>query len=201
MNLLDFFKPQRTDLEIALEDTYYNLFSNTGIKRSELRRIIQQEKRISIKGGEDKLPQNFGDFILENYNKGNDLCKKIVEEAINGGANHDDIKQWWNLYDLERRMIKWEDNVFRLMSFKSGRSDGMTVEEAAETLRKSFPIYGDPTDESHFQGEDRPLPDELHERVNKIAAELGNEHMSKAQKEFSSMNAFIRMQIKKKEHR
>jgi hypothetical protein len=109
-----------------------------------------------------------------------------------GGANDDDIRQWWNLHDLERRMILWEDKIIRfttVLHFKN--SEGLSTEEAILKIRKTFPLYGDPSDESNMKGADRPLPNELHNTINLMTKELDVRQLDN----FSSMNAFLRSEL------
>jgi hypothetical protein len=198
MNIRKMFQHSKPQIIEHLEDVYSHNYQSFGCSRKQIQEIIKQELKKSKAEGTDKLPPNFGDFIIEHYHEGNENCKRIVDKAINGGANLNDVRHWWNLHEIERRMITWEDNCFRLATFKGLMDEGMTNEEAVKKLRFSYPLYGDPTDESNMSGEDRPLPDELHDRVNKIAAELSQTYLNEDIKKFSSMNSFLRASLKKK---
>ena len=200
MSILNFFKSSKPTIEKVLEDFYYQKYQPFGKNRKNIRTLISQAARKIKEDGKDKLPHNYGNFILEQANNSNETYKIIVDKAINGGANYDDILLWWNLHEIERRMIAWEDNNFRLMSFISLKDEKrMSDDEALKKLRHSFPLYGDPTDESNMNGDDRPLPNELHDRINKIAMGFQKDSVQESLSKYSSMNAYLRAQLKDEE--
>ena len=61
------------------------------------------------------------------------------------------------------------DNIFRTASFLKLKDEGLSPDEAAERVRKSFPMYGNPEDTSKLSGADRLIPNELRDRVTLIA--------------------------------
>ena len=93
-------------------------------------------------------------------------------------------------------MVIWEDSIFRVATFKSLKQEGLSDEDALMKLRKIFPIYGDPLDESNMQGDNRPLPNEMHDSINQIANESTQITIQKSLMNFRSMNAFIRDMLK-----
>ena len=93
--------------------------------------------------------------------------------------------------------MKWEDDLSRLAVFITFKDQGLSSDEAIPKIRKSFPIYGDPTDETHTKGVDRPLPDELHLVINEFVLELMSPLIKKEIEQFSSMNAFLRHFLKR----
>ncbi len=197
MNIVNFFRGSKPHLIKELEDFYFQNFQSFGFSRKQIRVIIKQELKKSKMEGMDSLPPNFGDFMLVHYHLDEyELFKQIIYKAALGDANLEDIRHWWNLQDIERRMINWEDNMSRLATFRSLKDEGLSEDEALEKLRTSFPLYGDPNDESNMSGKDRPLPPELHNRVNKIASELSEASLKEDVKNFSSMNSFLRNKLK-----
>lgn len=190
------FSPPTPAAELELENFYVNAYKQMGITRREIREAISKCKMESKLNGMDNLPSDFGDYLIEQDKVEDIKYKAIVDKALSGGAIEVDIQQWWNLSDLERRMINWEDNIARIAIFRSLIQEGHTNEEALFKLRKSFPLYGDPSDESNMQGEDRPLPAEMHERVNRFVAEMFPQTLQIHSSSYSSMNAFLRMMLK-----
>jgi hypothetical protein len=66
-------------------------------------------------------------------------------------------------------------------------------------VEKSLPIYGDPDDTSHKTGDDRPLPDELKNRINIYIEKRVRDNPEKYKNEIeesSTFNALIRKEIK-----
>lgn len=189
----------RADIEKELEKLYVAKFSSFGLGRKEIRQAIEQCKEDSKQEGTDALPKCFGDYLISKALNGDEKSKRFIDKSKSGGANEDDIRHWWNLQDLERRMLNWEDNIFRISAFESIKQEGLVDHEAVEKLKKTFPIYGDPTDESKIQGEDRPLPDELHDRVNRLTIELTPIYIQQYSKDYSSMNAFLRDELRQDE--
>jgi len=197
MGLLNnLFESKKNNPEKLLENLYVEKFKQFGIGRKEIRDEIDKCKAKSKEEGTDNLPENYGDIIIEQSTSGSEKHKKIVEKAVSGGATEEDIRQWWNLNDLDRRMIRWEDMMFRLSTFNIFKSEGLSFEEAVIKVRKTYPLYGDPYDESNTQGDDRPLPDELHDRINRMTSEWAPLYVQQYSKNYNSMNAFIRDELR-----
>jgi hypothetical protein len=189
------FGSKKTEIEKFLEDFY--------IKNYKSRKLIQDAiaecKTESKQEGTDNLPENYGDYLIEQAKAGDEKSKKFVEKALLGDATEDDIRQWWNLNDLERRMLKWEDNSARGAAFLIFKDEGLSFEDSIIKVRKTYPIYGDPSDESNTQSNDRPLPSELHMRINRMTTELTLSYFQQYSKDYNSMNAFIRAELRKNE--
>jgi hypothetical protein len=193
---INIFGPPTPAAELDLENFYVDAYKQTGIRRRDIREAISKCKAESKLNGMDDLPPNFGDYLIEQAKFGNEKYKVIVDKAVLGGAKEVDIRHWWNLSDLKRRMINWEDVTARIAAFRSLKQAGHSDDEALLELRKSFPVYGDPSDELNMQGEDRPLPAEMHERVNQFVAEMFPQTLQIHSSSYSSMNAFLRMMLK-----
>jgi hypothetical protein len=185
--------PMELNVEKFLEDFYFLAYES--LSRKEIKEAIAQCILESKQEGTDNLPDNFGDFLIEQAKGNNEKYLKIVNNAILGGANDEDIRQWWNLNDLERRMMLWEDRIHRITAFLSLKdSKGLSDQEAISQIRKTYALYGDPTDESNMQGVDRPLPNELHNTINQLIKELDVRQLVN----FNSMNAFLRSELDRK---
>jgi len=166
----------------------------------------------SKKEGTYYLPQNLGDIILGDAGSDNPTIKKIAESIRQKlpkkkaeGVKDEDIRWWWNLNDIERRiMLQVDDNIrggtFIFELKKSNESSKeKAAEKAARKVRKFHPFYGDPDDTTHTTGEDRPLPYELKDRINIYIEKRVGDNSEKYKNEVeqsSSFNALIRKEIK-----
>ena len=173
-----------------------HLYKSLDQARNEVKKIIESCKEIAKEDGTDNLPENFGDLIMKGYESGDFKSKKLVEKARNEGATDEDIKKWWNLHDLERRMMIAIDNIFRGALFYKAKDEGLSSDEAAESVRKTFPMYGNPEDTSKVTGDDRLIPHELRDRVNVYLSKHGTSVIQNKLTKYSSFNAFIRAEIK-----
>jgi len=118
------------------------------------------------------LPNNLGNIVVGDDNTTDSRISAIadfVKERLpdTEGVRKEDIREFWNLNDIERRILIEFDEHIRMAAMLELLSDGKTTDEATEKIFKSYPIYGDPNDTSKRTGDDRPLPPELKNRVNK----------------------------------
>lgn len=128
--------------------------------------IIKSCQEESQKEGTDRFPENFGNILIEDADCGIPYAKNIVETARREGATDEDIKNYWNLSDLEKRLMTAVDNIYRSAGYFKKKDKGLPNKEAVIELNRFFPHYGNPNDTSKFSGENRPLPFELKDRVN-----------------------------------
>ena len=157
---------------------------------------IAKCKQESEAEGSAHLSQDFGDHIIAAARMGEPLAERIVERARREGATDEDIKEWWNLPDLCRRMVIWSENTFRLSVFLHAKNDdGLSAEDAAARVRKMFPIYGDPEDTSILSGDNRQIPHELRGRIDSYKQVHGAEYIADKVKNYLSYNAFVRHAI------
>lgn len=169
--------------------------------KSAFRAMLKEAKEEAIKEGTLNLPPNFGDILLEK--EATDVnIKTMLAKRRREGVQDKDIRWWFNMYDLERRMALKVDDMFRLaLLIKYREEDRLDESEAVRKVKKTFPIFGDPDDTTHTTGDDRPLPYELKDRINiYIIKKRTQTHKEKFEKEiegFSTMNALIRNEIKK----
>lgn len=75
------------------------------------------------------------------------------------------------------------------------QAEGLSFDASAAKLLKAFPLYGDPNDESNTKGEDRPLPNELHERRNRMTGNWAPLYVQQFSVTYNTMNAFIRDEL------
>lgn len=107
----------------------------------------------------------------------------------------EDIRWYWNLTDLEQCVMDKFAEHTRMALYLEHLDRGETSEEAGRKVRKAHPIYGDPQDTRHAQGEARPLSIELRDRVDRlIEARSPNPSFRQEIQGASSFNAFFRAQ-------
>jgi hypothetical protein len=117
--------------------------------RETVRKAILACKEQSRQEDTDKLPDNFGTLLVAKSKELRAMGFTIAENARLDGAIDEDIEEWWNLHDLQRRMVIWHENAFRYANFLSLREDGLNADEAMVRVRAMFPMYGDPNDRTH----------------------------------------------------
>lgn len=102
--------------------------------------------------------------------------------------------------DLERRLMLKDDDLSRMAAFMHHVEQGTRTEEAAVEVKKFHPIYGDPNDTGKSSGDDRPLPYELKDRINRyieMRVKQGADSYKADLEASSSFNALVRGKIKK----
>ena len=150
--------------------------------------------------GTADLPKDYGNLLVVAARMGEPKSQRIVERARREGATDDDIKEWWNLPDLCRRMVLWSENTFRYAAFLHAVDEdglGLSDESAAARVHKMFPFYGDPEDTSKLAGDNRPLPHELRGRVDMYKQAHDAQYVADQVKNFPSYNAFVRHAIQR----
>ncbi len=169
--------------------------------RTAFRAMLKAAKEEAMKEGTLNLPPNLGDTLLKKEAT-DEKIKTMLAKKRKEGVRDADIRWWWNMYDLERRMALKVDEMFRLAFFmKCREEDGLDENEAAKKVRKAFPIFGNPDDTTHTTGDDRPLPYELKNRINiymiEKRAQANKEKFKMELEKWSTVNAFIRNVIKR----
>lgn len=189
-------------IEAGLEELYSKAYASySRVSMSEARRDVRKAiwacKEEARREGTDRLPDNFGTLLVTKTEELHAMGVSIIENARLNGASNEDIEEWWNLHDLQRRMVIWHGNVIRYANFLSFREDGFSADEAMARIRAMLPMYGDPNDTSHTTGDDRPLRHELRGRVDRYRERYGAQAILEASKQFSTFNAFIRSEMRR----
>lgn len=152
----------------------------------------------SIEDGTNNLPNNFGEIVVYQLSKNPGYFCEFVTSALNDGASTEDIIEYWNMPDLERRMAEWSDNIFNYATLKQIEElEKIDNKSAMEKVRKVFPYYGNPNDETQAKGEDRPLSIALRNRIIKYSTKIGDQIVLQESQKFTSYNAYIREMIRK----
>ena len=192
---------QREEKEILA--LYAKMFSElpTGMSRAqadeEWKKLIGVCKQQAVMEGTTDQPENFGDFVLKKYYSGHPFALKMIKTACDDGATIEDLRVFWNLPDLSRRMILMSENVFRVSEFLCMKERGLPADRAMVEVRSKFPMYGNPEDTSKFSGDDRPLAHELRGRVDAYRERHGAVAIVEKVRRFSSFNAFVRDELRK----
>ncbi len=172
--------------ERELEEFYVDMYvSAKGFSRSDarkaIREFIQQAKEEAQREGTADLPQNFGDELLA-IESTDEKVKAMFSKSRKEGVTDEDIRWWWNMPDLERRLMLKDDENSRIA-----------------LLKKFHPMYGNPNDTSKSSGDDRPLPFELEDRINRyieMRREQGGDFFKADLEATSSFNALVRREIR-----
>lgn len=200
-----FSKLWRSSFEVEnhLENLFVPMFQRMGMPSSQAKvtflDLLTQAKQESRKQGMFDLPRSLGDSLLEREFT-DESTRLFLAKKRKEGVRDEDIRRWWNMHDLERRMMLKIDEWLRATIYIEGLAKGYEKKEADARFRKFLPIYGDPEDTSHASGDDRPLPPELKYRINTYIEERTKIDPGQYQKEVeesSTFNAFIRREIKK----
>jgi hypothetical protein len=181
-----------------------SVFQTDGISSSEAqntaRDLLNLAKEECQKEGTLNLLQNFGNILLEREST-DEKIKSMLAKRRKEGVRDEDIRWWWNMHPLERKMMLKFDDVNKLSVFtRIRKEEGLNEEEAAKEVRKFHVIYGEPDDTPHTVGEDRPLPEELKDRINIYIIKKSTTDQEKYKKEIegsSTLNALLRKEIKK----
>ena len=192
--------------ERELIESHAFVFEKMGFSMTEAKEMasnmVVKAKEESLNDGTANFPADFGDYLLRV--ESTDInAKKMLEKKRMEGATNEDVRWWYNMHYLERRMMIEFDDFMRFSFWNNLVNNyGLSKDEAMDELRKTHAMFGDPEDTTHTAGEDRPLPFELKERVNiflektAISPPSDVEKYRKEFRESSSFNAFVRKQIK-----
>ena len=171
---------------------------------TELVAMASAESRASGGGH----PPGYGDELLRRVSNRDPDVLTAYEQLHADGVTDDDIRWYWNLSDMEKRVIDKVADAVRMASFIHWMD--ATAEEhpdyrrdqlgaiAGERVRQVHPMFGDPSDDSVASGEDRPLWPELKDRIDRYTeahfADLRALH-NEVLKE-TSFNAWVRKKMR-----
>lgn len=186
-------------IEKELLELYSKIFSEMGLPdaRKMTEDILDQVIESSKKEGRYDL-KNVGDVLLEKEADSGKVNQNF-EDKRKEGVRDEDIRWWLNLNDIERMMMLKVDEFSCLSLFIKEREGGKTKDEADIVVRKYHPIFGDLNDKTHGDGDNRPLPLELKNRINIYIEKKFKDDPEKYKKEIeqsSSFNALVRKEIK-----
>ena len=189
-----------SDIEISLKIIYIPLLqSTTGMSYSQSKSTFMDIlKMVKEESRTEKTILPSGNFMLENETT-NPQFQKLLNIKRKEGVRNEDIRWWWSLHDYERRMMhKYDDLCEFALFLKYTKGDKLTQKESIKLVRKYHPFYGDPEDTTNTNGNDRPIPWELKDRVNKYVERRSFFELDNFKKDMdtsSSFNSLIRKEI------
>jgi hypothetical protein len=197
-------QPDWTEIESRLEPQYLSFFQESmnmpeEVARELFRSLAEEQKEAAHAEGTDRFPESFGEILLEREQT-DETVKNAFAHKRAEGVSDQDIAFWWNMHDLERRLICKVDEMNRILLFeKLVQANGVTEPEAARMVAKRFPIYGDPNHLVLETDDDRPLPFELKWRVNRYIAariEADPDEYREEIEASTSLNAVLRRALR-----
>jgi hypothetical protein len=192
-----------SEIEKQLEPQYVAFFQKFMSMPAEIAHevfgaFVQDLKEAARQEGTDQLPESFGDVLLQRE-KTDETVRNAFAPKRADGVTDKDIALWWNMHDLERRLICKIDEMNRILTFDNlVQAKGVAEPEAARIVAKRFPVYGDREHLVLGTDDDRPLPFELKWRINRYITErtqAGPEGFNAEVEASTSLNALIRKAI------
>jgi hypothetical protein len=162
-------------------------------------KLLEQTKHESSDLGTSKLPENYGDYLLSREGQ-DETIRSMLASRRQEGVKDEDIRWWWNMHDLERRMMLKVDEQRRTTQYLRYRQAGLSKFEAGGRIRTYYPAYGDPDDLPEASLEDNHLPHELKRRIDRYVQkrlEVDGEALKKEMEASTTFNALVRREIKK----
>jgi hypothetical protein len=194
------------EIQKRLEPQYVSFFKESmsmpeEIAREIFKTLAEEQIEAARRESTDRLPDSFGEILLERE-KTDEQVRNAFAPKRAEGVTDEDIAFWWNMHDLERRLICRVDEMNRILLFeKLVHGDGVAEPEAARMVAKRFPIYGDPGHLVLETDDDRPLPFELKWRVNRYITKRTEADSGGFREEVeasTSLNAILRKAVRQK---
>ena len=161
-------------------------------------RLLEQTRHESSDLGTSKLPENYGNLLLSTEG-GDAKIRSMLASRRQEGVRDEDVIWWWNLHDLERRMMLKVDEQRRTTQYLRYRQAGLSKDEAGERVRMYYPTYGDPEDLPEAGPEDNHLPPELKRRIDRYIQkrlEIDGDGLKEDMEAATTFNALVRKEIK-----
>jgi hypothetical protein len=162
-------------------------------------KLLEQARQESQDLKTANLPENYGDLLLAREER-DDKIRAMLDCRRREGVKDEDILWWWNMHDLERRMMLKVDEQRRTTEYLRYRQAGLSKGEAGERVRMFFPTYGDPENMTELSLEDNHLPPELKGRIDSYIDRRmlhDPDAFSEAMERSTTFNALIRREIRK----
>lgn len=193
-------------VEQKILEHYSEMIDTMGIQQAKkmVKGMLDQAIEESKNEGMYNLPPMSGDALLKKE-KTDKEASQMLEKRRREGVTDEDVRWWWNMNDIERRMMLKIDELHRTALFiEEMQNSTVTAEEgaadkASARVRKFHPMYGDSKDETHTKGDDRPLPFELKDRINiyiENRSKTDPEQYKEDLEQSTTFNALVRKEIK-----
>ena len=185
--------------EAELERDYVEMYMSTwDLPRADataLVRTMLSRVKTDLRASANQPSTLSGEEILANEKTSARLRDELAERRSDGVTDQD-ILWWHNMSLLEKGMIL-QDDLYNYLLFHHRKVDeGFSEDESEGLLPKHFVIYRD--ESNRLQGDDRPLPIELKDRINRYLISQGHSDavgLRQRVEQASSMNAFIRQEM------
>jgi hypothetical protein len=161
-------------------------------------KLLEQTRHESSDLGTSKLPEGYGNFLLSKEGEDEKIGSMLASRRREGVKN-EDILWWWNMHDLERRMMLKVDEQRRTTQYLRYRQAGLSKYEAGARVRMYCPTYGDPDDMPEDSPEDNHLPPELKRRIDRYVRkrlEIDGDGLKQEMEANTTFNALVRKEIK-----
>ena len=161
-------------------------------------KLLEQARHESSDLGTSKLPEDYGNFLLSREGE-DEKIRSMLASRRNEGVKNEDLLWWWNMHDLERRMMLKVDEQRRTTQYLRYRQSGLSKGEAGARVRTYYPTYGDPDDLPEASPEDNHLPPELKRRIDRYVQkrlEIDGDSLMKEMEASTTFNALVRKEIK-----
>ncbi len=161
-------------------------------------KLLEQARHESSDLGTSKLPEDYGNHLLSKERE-DEKIRSMLASRRSEGVKNEDVLWWWNMHDLERRMILKVDEQRRTTQYLRYRQAGLSKDEAGERVRTYYPTYGDPDDLPEAGPEDNHLPPELKRRIDRYVQkrlEIDGDGLKEEMEASTTFNALVRGEIK-----
>jgi hypothetical protein len=170
-----------------------------GVSESEAKKAAKQEVHDAIAQSKAEGWYGLGPIgeqVLQRY-KSEAQYRKGWEAMKAAGVRDEDVIEWWNIPDFERRLMLQDDDVMRTGGWMAFVEEGKTWEQAALLSWKALPVYGDPLAPPTFPDdpESTMLPVEMKLRYIRWSEEVqsrGEGEAMKKEQGSRTMNEYVR---------
>ena len=176
------------------------MFGAMGLGPREARREAKRRVKAAIAESKKEGTYGIGPLgasMLRKYRTDPEM-KREYEGMTKDGVTDNDILEWWDLPDVERRLMVIDDDHFRIATMLERIDAGFSPHEACRLVWRSFPMFGICTKPPTF-GDDEAsvlLPEELKLRVlrwqERMQSEGRFDELDAESKGFTTMNGYIR---------
>jgi hypothetical protein len=168
-----------------------------GAKKAKelLATFLKESIRESKLDGTYNRPLNYGHILL-NQEKSNREAQRLIQIKKSEGVRDEDILWYWNLHEVERRILDKIDIFHRTALYFEYVSKGLSQDDAVKKMFKFRPKWGFESGPS--SNNDKPLPPELMDRVNRYVIKRSGTNIDSFRldcEKFTSFNALIRKEI------
>lgn len=187
-------------------------FQGMGLSQAEavdsFNQLLEQCREEAIQEGFTRECFNQGDSLLDLETRKDPEACRFLNLRRKEGVRDEDIKDWWNLDEIERKLLDKIDAIQWGAMLKHTSAENRL--EATEQIGKYLPIYRPPVEPTTTQTsilspellsiieEEKPLPPELRFRVKEYIGRRSDD-MPSFQRDiarYQCMNALVRDEIR-----